>query len=320
MATGLFSVNERTTITDDSNLPLMLGTGGILARYDYINTSNGMHEGEFADAQSDSTLYWWDHNKWELCAYAGGQESVVLSKIKGVQNFLNKQRDSGSNNTRPLLAFDKKYNELIACVTNGSGHEEGSLVYSEQMQAFSSLYSIKPAHKMSFADSIYFATDDTYVWNNATTNYNFFKWNEKSYGNVSNSIHYIEGIRKPLKPYLKYIVNDNTPFVKVYDTCVFGGRFYRGTGTYRNNLKFTFKTPLKQKAKLDGSDKTITDREYDFRFAIPRAGKVVNDQWVTEPYGDRMRGKTMQCELESTSNDLDFSLQYITTKYRISWS
>jgi hypothetical protein len=38
----LLSVNERVAISDDSNLPLMLGTGGVLSRYDYIATSNGM--------------------------------------------------------------------------------------------------------------------------------------------------------------------------------------------------------------------------------------------------------------------------------------
>jgi hypothetical protein len=36
-ATGMFSVNERTQITDNNNLPLILGTGGVLTRYDYIS-------------------------------------------------------------------------------------------------------------------------------------------------------------------------------------------------------------------------------------------------------------------------------------------
>jgi hypothetical protein len=49
-AAGVLSVNERTTITDDSNMPLILGTGGVLSRYDYFNSLNGMHKNEFADA------------------------------------------------------------------------------------------------------------------------------------------------------------------------------------------------------------------------------------------------------------------------------
>jgi hypothetical protein len=90
----------------------------------------------------------------------------------------------------------------------------------------------------------------------------------------------------------------------------FGGRFYGGDDGI-NNLTFTFKTPLKQESTGTGSS-LITNREYDFRLDIPRnAGSS---------YGDRMRGKTMQCELKSSSNSTDFSLQYIVTKYRMSWS
>lgn len=133
-ATGLFSVNERTAITDESNMPLLLGTGGVLSRFDYINTSNGMRQNEFADTQSDSTLYWWDHDKADICAYAGGQESVILSKIKSVANFLNKHQKEDTLAPEPALTFDKKYNEMIASVTNGENTERGSLVYSEQTQ------------------------------------------------------------------------------------------------------------------------------------------------------------------------------------------
>jgi hypothetical protein len=83
-ATGILSVNERSQITDDSNMPLILGTGDVLGRFDYLNTSNGMRKDEYADTQSDSTLYWWDHNKREIVAYSGGLETRILSKVKFV--------------------------------------------------------------------------------------------------------------------------------------------------------------------------------------------------------------------------------------------
>ena len=71
-AAGLLSVNERVQITDDTNMPLTLGTAEVLSRYDYMNTSNGMRKDEYADTQSDTTLYWWDHNKHEILGYSGG--------------------------------------------------------------------------------------------------------------------------------------------------------------------------------------------------------------------------------------------------------
>ena len=83
-AVGRFSVNERTLITDDSNSPLMLGTGGVLSRYDYLATANGLKLGhKDSDCQSDTVLYWYDYDKHELCAYAGGQV-ICLSKHKRV--------------------------------------------------------------------------------------------------------------------------------------------------------------------------------------------------------------------------------------------
>jgi hypothetical protein len=56
---------------------------------------------------------------------------------------------------------------------------------------------------------------------------------------------------------------------------------------------------------------------------VPRAGHYVTENntqvWKQAEWGDRMRGKVMECELSTTSSDPDFSLQYIITKYRKSW-
>jgi hypothetical protein len=95
---------------------------------------------------------------------------------------------------------------------------------------------------------------------------------------------------------------------KVFDIQTFGGRFYGGDNI--SDLQFKYNTPLKQQSSCTGI--SVTNREYDFRLDIPRNNN--------DTYGGRMRGKTMQCELKSTSNSSDFSLQYIITKYRMSWS
>ena len=39
---------------------------------------------QYADAQSESTLYWWDYVRKELCAYQQGQGYNILSKSKFV--------------------------------------------------------------------------------------------------------------------------------------------------------------------------------------------------------------------------------------------
>jgi hypothetical protein len=57
-------------ITDNDQASLVLGTGGVLDRYDYVTTSNG------SDTPNDksiigtpSGLYWYDDSKNEVCSY-----------------------------------------------------------------------------------------------------------------------------------------------------------------------------------------------------------------------------------------------------------
>ena len=283
-AVGLLSVNERAIIKDESQLQLILGAGGVLTHYDYINTSNGMKANRGADAQSDTTLYWWDENKNEICAYAGGQGMLVLSKIKSVQNFLNEHE----NSYKPIMAFDKKYNELLASVKN-----KGILSYSENTQLFHSVYNITPIGVSILFNTMYmFDSKDMYEWNKMNENY----------------VYGFNGLK--LFPKLKYVVNQNAILTKVFDNGEFGGRVYGGDTEDLKHIKMTFTTPLKQKGILTG-DK-MQNREYNFTYAIPR-----NEYSV---YGDRLRGKTMQGTMVSDTNSYDFSLQFIKNKYRISWS
>lgn len=114
---------------------------------------------------------------------------------------------------------------------------------------------------------------------------------------------------------MKYVANENGTFTKVFDNAEFGGRVYGGDKDALRHLHMTFSTPLKQRGILDGDQ--IENREYNFRYVIPRAEDRNGNNSL---YGDRLRGKIMQCELRSDSNDYDFSLQFIKTKYRISWS
>ena len=290
-AFGILSVNERTLLQDINDTNIMLGTGDVLQRYDHISTEYGMKPNQYADVQSNTTLYWWDGYKKELLAYGGGNSGVLpLSKVKNVRNYIN-ERDETSH---PTLAYDYKYNEIMFNVVN-----DGSLTYNENIQAFTSVYP-----KTQFSDKVQLVNNLLLIDES-----DVYKWDETN-GNTATSFG------NAIHPMLKYVVNKASTEVKVFDNVRFGGRFYGGDFQDDENvndlkkLKFKFDTPLKQHSELEGKD--ITNREYDFRFAIPRH----NDS----EYGGRMRGKTMQCELSSNSNSLDFSLQYITTKFRISWS
>lgn len=266
-AFGVLSVNERVQMTDDSNMPLILGTGGALQRYDYVLTTNGMKADQYADTQSDSAVYWFDNDRRELCTYTQNG-SAPLSKAKQVQNLMN----ASTLNNEPVVTYDKKFNEILFNVT-----DIGAVVYSELAQSFTGLYTIPMKTALSFQNDLYF-TDDT-----------MYKWNEDG-GSLGHS--------------LKYVVNDNSSYVKTFDNAEFGAK----TNDECNNMKITFKTKVGT-GTLTKDD--ITNREYSYRYAIPRAANA--------EYGDRMRDKTMSVEM-TTDDDNNFSIQYIITKYRISWS
>lgn len=300
-AAGLLSVNERVQISDNENMPLTLGTADVLSRYDYMNTSNGMRKDEYADTQSDTTLYWWDHNKHEIIGYSGGTQTVSVSKAKFAQNFLNEMDAKAKLIDEPLLWHDKQFNEVGFTVSDGDDEKNGTLMFGENVGGFTSLYSVNPKAAITFKDSTLLLNKDGRI----------YKWNSLSNDGV-------KGIEnEAIYPYLKYVVNANSVYTKVFDNAEIAGRLYGGgdVRTYLNadplnKLSFTFKTPLKQTGIITG-DK-IDNTEYNFRFAIPRDADA--------QYGGRLRGKTMQAELKSTSNSYDFSLQCIMTKYRISWA
>lgn len=282
-AFGVASVNERTVVNDVDDNQLVLGTGSTLQRFDYVSTVYGMKKNQYeAEIQSNTTQYFWDGIRKEILAYGGGAELVPLTKIKNVTNYINER---GEKN-HPSLVYDNKFNELISSVVGTK-----SLVYNEQIQAFTSTYTFTPIYR-AVVDNTVIITDSNsiYHWNADSDNCVLF-------GNAA-------------LPLLRYVVNKNSSLVKVFDISTFGGRVYGGDEGL-DNLTFTFDTPLKQHSTGYGRN-LITNREYDFRLDIPRNNNDI--------FGGRMRGKTMQCELKSSSNSNDFSLQYIITKYRMSWS
>jgi hypothetical protein len=107
---GIASVNERSLVTDDNANQLVLGTGGILSRYDYITNTNGDSViNDRSIVNSDNVLYWYDYDKNEICSYSGAVSQI--SKEKQVQSYLNSNLTNRKKGYVTSL-FDKKYNEV----------------------------------------------------------------------------------------------------------------------------------------------------------------------------------------------------------------
>jgi len=117
-AFGILSVNERSLIKDNNISLLTLGTGGILSRFDYVSTENGMKKGMIGGiAESQSGLYWFDVGNSEMCVF--NNSISPLSKVKGIQTIFNSNK--GNISSIVPMIFDKKYNEVMITLNGLQG-------------------------------------------------------------------------------------------------------------------------------------------------------------------------------------------------------
>ena len=276
-AFGKLSVNERQLLQAANDSQIILGTGGILDRFDYITTKYGMAMNEQADAQSSTALYWWDSNRRKILGYSEGNSPVVLQDVANMINYVN----DTANKTNPCITCNVQTNDVIFNL-----FKTNPVVYNERMRRFISEWQVSYKYSTAVLGVVYYAS--------------------------GNGVYTDDGVA--LRPYLKYVVNKMSTYNKVFDNTMLGGRIYGGDDLQAITFKFT--TPLKQEGEIQLKSDNITNREYDFRFAIPRNNNSA--------YGDRLRGKMMQGELSIKDIDFnptkDFSLQYIITKYRVSWT
>lgn len=300
MTTGLFSVNERA-ITDNANgTSLILGTGGTLSRYDYLDQTAGMHAGQLCDTQSSSTLYWFDHHNQELRAF-DGQGVQPLSKQSQAQNILYKYRDK---NTKPILFFDNKNNEIVCKVIGGD-----SIIYNEAMKAFPSIYTIP-------FDGVIQFSNKTLLVKNINGDIKIAQWD--AYNNYTTSWN-----GEVIPTYLKYIVNSSPVVTKVFDNQEiitpqdeFEYIDIREDKKDRDayfglSKQYKWSTDSGMKASDDLHGK-ITIREHNYRYAIPRDIRA-------NAFGSRMRGKYLICEMQDNKPNTNVAIQYILTKFRASW-
>lgn len=284
-ALGIAQVNERSLITDDNASQLVLGTGTILGRYDYVVQKYG--DSKVRDKSivtSSSTMYWFDYDKNILCAY--NNTIIELSKIKKVQSFIN--NTSKQNKTDIVSLYDNKYNEVWFAI-NGS-----TLVFNEQGDFFSSFYTHAPNFVLPFSDytatikgsSIYYIHDIYNLQNTATED-------------------------KTCK--LTLVVNDNYVQTKVYDNV-----FFDATFDELNQIKSIEFTTKKQ--YTDPIDYQVIDnREDTYRFFIPREhlDDPATQQSESMSYAARMRGKYLICDYTfDCNNERQMEIPFIKTTYR----
>lgn len=298
-ALGIASVNERSLITDNNIGQLTLGTGGILDRYDYITTSNGSSiVNDRSIVTTIGTIYWYDVDKNEICAYDGNIHA--LSKNKFVQSYLNELYIDKRNVTLGL--YDRKYNEVWF------KFYDKSLIFNELVGRFTSFYTFNPQWALVFSDSVVGIKDNE-----------FFRVNSLDVDPTNN-------VSKNAK--IEFVVNKDVELTKTFDNVRLHGDF-NTTGTEVNGLdkepyaknrrsdiveSVEFKTKHQTTGKI--TDLVVDYREDSYRFAMPRQAVDLKDP---SSYPARMRGKYLVCTYEFKADDNStFRIPSITTTYRYS--
>ena len=299
-AVGIASVNERSLITDNNMAELTLGTGGILTRFDYVATLNGSSiVNDKSITNSANAIYWYDFDKNEICAMTNGIAS--LSKLKNVQSYLNTLPRSAKQNA--VSFYDKKYNEVWFRLY------DKTLVYNEQLQAFTSFYTHNPNWFFPFSDKL------------VTIKNNNMYYLHNIYDTPSETKE--ERISK-----IQFVVNKDISNTKVFDNVIFSAELKDRNG-YIEMIKddgdtpiikdVVFKTKTQKTAAIDFNSMEL--REDNYRFPISRE-KVDNNDFsklTNQSYLGRMRGKYLICDYTfDCNNNREFKLPYIKTTYRYS--
>lgn len=292
-AFGVLSVNDRSVATDNSGQNIVLGTGGVLDRYDYYSSTYGMHKQQFCMTSSTGGLYWFDSHNNVICLF-DGQSVTQLSKQGKVQNILNKYKKDDNFK----VFYNNRYNEVIFNVLS----DDMQIVYNEMLGKFTSTLTIP------FDGAIQFFNGEYLVKKNDTVcvyQYDYLDESPKS------------TTRQLLSSYVKYVVAQQPLVTKVFDNqeivtyenLQLQDVIYDEDDYFSKNHKYVWQT---ESQKIESSlEEQITLRENNHRFAIPRADGL---------FGNRARGKVMICSIEDTKPNPAMAIQYIITKYRQSWS
>lgn len=292
-AFGVLSVNERSITTDNSGNDVILGDGGVLSRYDYFSNKFGMCKQQFCVTSSNGGAYWCDTHNNVLCMF-GGDSVVELSKQGKVQGLVNSKADGSSG-----VFYDNKNNELVFNILE----YKQQIAFNESIGKFTSVYTMPFDGHIDFFNGLYLV-------NIIDDEINIFQYDcVDKYGLKDTQNQQIEC-------YLRYVVNQQPLVTKVFDNQSIVTQedlqsrpIYDKDDYFSINHKYSWTTPMI--SSYSTLKDSITVRENNHRFAIPREGGL---------YGGRIRGKYMICEMTSKKPRYTAAIQFITTKYRLSWS
>ena len=314
-AFGWLAVRERELLSANNATTLVLGTGGVLDRYDYLSIINGCINNN-AICNSDNSIYWFDGLNREICEYSG-QSINKLSKNKGVQSWLN-YMNTFTKTDNVNIIYDQLFNEVSFSLQQQFLNKV--LIYNEQISAFTGFYTYTP---------------DLYI--NDNNNLYSIKFNKLYKHNKNNKGKFYDTIYPSI---VKILINDNYQVTKVFDSIEYlsnsitndSNNIYKYT--LYNNLVDTFNTiqcynDYQNTGEIDLIYKTnFNRRERSYILQIPR--NIINkdsnnnifnlDNLSTNRlFKERLMDKYLYIDLKyNNTNGNILNIPYLATNYRLS--
>lgn len=293
-AVGIASTNERSIITDDNSDQLVLGSGTMLTRFDYVTKAYGTNKlNDRSILISPAKLYWFDRLKNELIGF-DGQQPHTMGKELQVQSYFNDLVSTYKDDI--ISTYDYKYNE---CWFEFKGDKK-TLIFNESLNVFTSFYTYTYDHTLMLPDR-------TVIINNNL----FYNLNKGITGMDKHDVY----------SKIEIIINQDYPYTKVFDNVRLQGNFKDANGYFMKEDQFkamTFQTKHQTAVMSKTSKTNILDyREDTYRFALPRAQFITERAEPLLTLAPRLRGKWLRCIYEfSESKDSTFEIPQITTTFR----
>ena len=341
-AFGKFSVNERSLISDQNNNTIQLGQSGVLQRNDYIDTTYGIRPQDFSAIAVSKDIYWIDVLNKAVVAYKTGTQGVSnYGETLNVQNIINKS----ISEYIPLINYDVQNDELLCQMlyTYDSDYSNSTeKIQSKKQLVFNTKYNIATSIYNRLYESSIILNNKLFGINNVIENeQSKLKFSKFNYIDSKNDDHTL------LSPtVLSFVVNKAPSNTKVYDnqqivtlkrnysrvktdrSLDISSRFTDDTTftkEYLKNKYYTFTTDLQDAFYGNIEKESITDREGNISYVIPRcnsnsSGTDDGLYPTSGQFGRRLRGKWMRIDIRDNDPKYEFSISHILTKFRQSYS
>lgn len=143
----LISTQERELLNTENAGNLVLGTGSLLQRYDYLRTNSGTAY-PLSVVATDDGVYWYDDTNREFMTMISGDGVASITEISGLSSFI-----ANLDITSVIGVWNIRFNEIIWTISGTDSNDASvsyTFAYNELLKCFSSFYSFLPQHYIKY--------------------------------------------------------------------------------------------------------------------------------------------------------------------------